>query len=93
MTRFTITMNEALDFILKATETGNGSEIFIPKLKSYEMSTLIETLMELFGETKQEITGIRPGERTAGSGSSTADIGAGVSAATGRQTGFVEQAR
>ena len=63
MTRFTITMNEALDFILKATETGSGSEIFIPRLKSYEMSTLIETLMELFGETKQEITGIRPGEK------------------------------
>ena len=34
MTRFTITMNEALDFILKATETGSGSEIFIPKIKS-----------------------------------------------------------
>ena len=63
MTRFTITMNEALDFILNATETGNGSEIFIPKLKSYEMSTLVETLMELFGDTKQEITGIRSGEK------------------------------
>jgi len=63
MTRFTITMNEALDFILKATETGSGSEIFIPKIKSYEMSTLVETLTELFGETKQEITGIRPGEK------------------------------
>tara|TARA_Y100000996_G_scaffold149330_1_gene114970 strand:- start:149 stop:1153 length:1005 start_codon:yes stop_codon:yes gene_type:complete len=63
MTRFTITMNEALDFILKATETGSGSEIFIPKIKSYEMSTLVETLTELFGEAKQEITGIRPGEK------------------------------
>jgi UDP-N-acetylglucosamine 4,6-dehydratase/UDP-glucose 4-epimerase len=63
MTRFTITMNEALDFILNATKTGKGSEIFIPKLKSYDMSTLIETLIELFGDTKQEITGIRPGEK------------------------------
>ena len=44
MTRFTITMNEALDFILKATMTGKGSEIFIPKLKSYEISVLIEAL-------------------------------------------------
>ena len=63
MTRFTITMDEALEFILNATETGKGSEIFIPKLKSYEMSTLTQTLEELLGEIKQEITGIRPGEK------------------------------
>ena len=63
MTRFTITMDEALEFILNATVTGQGSEIFIPKLKSYEISVLIEALNELLGETKQEITGIRPGEK------------------------------
>ena len=63
MTRFTITMDEALDFILKATATGMGSEIFIPKLKSYEMSVLIDALIELVGEIKQEVTGIRPGEK------------------------------
>ena len=63
MTRFTITMDEALEFILNATVTGKGSEIFIPKLKSYEISILIEALTELLGETKQEITGIRPGEK------------------------------
>jgi len=63
MTRFTITMNEALEFILNATETGKGSEIFIPRLKSYDMSTLIETLQELLGTIKQEVTGIRPGEK------------------------------
>ena len=33
MSRFSITMNEALDFILKSAEIGKGSEIFIPKLK------------------------------------------------------------
>ena len=63
MTRFTITMDEALDFILKATTIGKGSEIFIPKLKSYDMSTLIEALNELYGEIKQEIIGIRHGEK------------------------------
>ena len=63
MTRFTITMDEALEFILNATVTGKGSEIFIPKLKSYEISILIEALTELLGETKQEIIGIRPGEK------------------------------
>ena len=63
MTRFTITMDEALEFILNATDIGKGSEIFIPKLKSYEILTLIESLTELLGEIKQEITGIRPGEK------------------------------
>ena len=63
MTRFTITMDEALEFILNATKTGKGSEIFIPKLKSYDMSTLIEALTELCGHIKQETIGIRPGEK------------------------------
>ena len=34
MARFSISMNEALDFILKATTVGQGSEIFIPKFFS-----------------------------------------------------------
>jgi len=63
MTRFTITMDEALEFILNATKIGQGSEIFIPKMKAYDMDTLVKTLRELFGEVKQEITGIRPGEK------------------------------
>tara|TARA_B100000686_G_scaffold345706_1_gene430792 strand:- start:783 stop:1178 length:396 start_codon:yes stop_codon:yes gene_type:complete len=56
-------MNEALEFILNASATGKGSEIFIPKLKSYDMSTLIESLGEIFGEIKQDNIGIRPGEK------------------------------
>ena len=63
MTRFTITMEEALDFILNATKTGKGSEIFIPKLKSYDMSILLDTLSDLYGDLKHDITGIRPGEK------------------------------
>ena len=63
MTRFNITMDEALDFILNATKTGKGSEIFIPKLKSYDMSLLLDTLSDLYGELNQDIIGIRPGEK------------------------------
>ena len=63
MTRFTVTMDDALEFILNASDTGKGSEIFIPKLKSYEMPILIEALSELCGKTEQEISGIRPGEK------------------------------
>jgi len=34
MTRFSITMDEALDFILDSASIGQGSDIFIPKLKA-----------------------------------------------------------
>ena len=46
MTRFSITMDEALDFILKATELGSGSEIFIPKLKAYSIVDVKSALFE-----------------------------------------------
>ncbi len=63
MTRFTITMDDALDFILKATELGQGSEIFIPKLKSYSIQTVRDTLFELLQNSGENIIGIRPGEK------------------------------
>ena len=63
MTRFSITMNEALDFILHATELGVGSEIFVPKLRAYSLQDVKETLFEMLENTGEEIIGIRPGEK------------------------------
>ena len=63
MTRFSITMNEALDFILKASEFGQGSEIFLPKIKSYTINTIKEALIEILGNYEENIIGIRPGEK------------------------------
>lgn len=63
MTRFSITMDEALDFILNATKIGHGSEIFVPKLKAYSLSDLKEALIELFGDALEEKIPIRPGEK------------------------------
>ena len=63
MTRFSISMNEALDFILKATEIGKGSEIFVPKLKAYSILDVKDALFELLGKTEEQIVGIRPGEK------------------------------
>tara|TARA_B110000014_G_scaffold214337_1_gene167520 strand:- start:653 stop:1648 length:996 start_codon:yes stop_codon:yes gene_type:complete len=63
MTRFSITMDEALDFILKATERGNGSEIFIPKLKAYTINNVKDALFELLENTNEEIIGVRVGEK------------------------------
>ena len=63
MTRFSITMDEALDFILHATELGTGSEIFVPKLAAYSLQDVKEALFEMLGNTGEEIIGIRPGEK------------------------------
>jgi UDP-N-acetylglucosamine 4,6-dehydratase/UDP-glucose 4-epimerase len=63
MTRFSITMNEALDFILNSTERGNGSEIFVPKLKAYSISNVKDTLFELLEKVGEKNIGIRVGEK------------------------------
>ena len=63
MTRFSITMDEALDFIIKATELGSGSEIFIPKLKAYSIIDVKSALFQLLQKTDERISGIRPGEK------------------------------
>ena len=57
MTRFSISMDKALDFILHATEIAKGSEIFVPKLRAYSIAGLKEAL------TNEEIIGIREGEK------------------------------
>ncbi len=63
MTRFSITMDEALDFILKATQLGKGSEIFIPKLKAYSLADVKHTLNDLFGDYGNKDIGVRSGEK------------------------------
>ena len=63
MTRFSISMNDALELILNATESGKSSEVFIPKLKAYSLQDLADVMTELIGNTGQEIIGIRPGEK------------------------------
>ena len=63
MTRFSITMDEALDFILSSTFAGKGSEVFIPKLKSYTIKTVKESLQELLGNTGEEEMPVRQGEK------------------------------
>jgi len=63
MTRFNITMDEALDFILDSTIKGRGGEIFVPKIRAYSIMDLIDALSELLGDVKIEDIPIRPGEK------------------------------
>ena len=63
MTRFTITMNQAIDFILESTQKSIRSEVFVPKLKAYNIMDLVKALEELLGECQHEIINTRPGEK------------------------------
>lgn len=63
MTRFSITMDEALDFILGTAKISKGSEIFLPKLRAYSIIDLKNALFELLGNTGAETVGIRQGEK------------------------------
>ena len=63
MTRFSLTMSEALDFILHAIDIGKGSEIFIPKLKAYSITDVKNVLWKILENTGEEEIGIRPGEK------------------------------
>ena len=63
MTRFSITMNEALDFILESTISGKGSEVFIPKLRAYKIDDVKVALQELISNTGEEKIPVRQGEK------------------------------
>ena len=63
MTRFSITMDEALDFILDSTISGHGSEVFIPKLRAYKIDDVKVALQELIDNTGEEKIPVRQGEK------------------------------
>jgi UDP-N-acetylglucosamine 4,6-dehydratase/5-epimerase len=60
MTRFTITINEAINFVLNCAYQMIGGEIFVPKLPSYGIMQLAKVISP---EAKIKIIGIRPGEK------------------------------
>ena len=60
MTRFNITLEEGVDFVLQCFENMCGGEIFVPKLPSYRILDVAEAIAP---EARHEIVGIRPGEK------------------------------
>jgi len=60
MTRFWITLQEAVDFVLKNFQRMQGGEIFVPKIPSMKMTDIATALAP---DLPQEIIGIRPGEK------------------------------
>ena len=63
MTRFSITMDQALDFIINCLKKAKGGEIFIPKLNAYKVSMIKDALKEFLGNFKVKKIPIRPGEK------------------------------
>ena len=63
MTRFSITMDDALDFILSSTFFSKGSEVFIPKLKAYNIDLLKSSLQEILEDTGEQNIPVRQGEK------------------------------
>ena len=65
MTRFNITMNQAIELILRAVKFGMGGEIFVPKLKAYTVGDLKNAVMELKNyNVKTQKIPIRQGEKS-----------------------------
>ncbi|MBU1046016.1 polysaccharide biosynthesis protein [Patescibacteria group bacterium] len=64
MTRYYITIDEAISLLVKATEHCAGGEIFVMKMPACKIIDLAEVIIEELGSSSklQEI-GIRPGEK------------------------------
>lgn len=60
MTRFMITLQQGVDFVLKNFERMQGGEIFVPKIPSMNM---VELAKAMAPDLPQKIIGIRPGEK------------------------------
>ena len=60
MTRFWITLQQGVDFVLKNFERMHGGEIFVPKIPSVKVADLATAMAP---GIPQRIIGIRPGEK------------------------------
>jgi UDP-N-acetylglucosamine 4,6-dehydratase/5-epimerase len=60
MTRFWITLQQGVDFVLANFARMKGGELFVPKIPSVRITDLAKAMAP---ELPQEIVGIRPGEK------------------------------
>lgn len=60
MTRFWITIDEGVRFVLSAIEDMRGGEIFVPKIPSLRVMDLADTIAP---DAEKAVVGIRPGEK------------------------------
>lgn len=60
MTRFFITLEQAVHFVLMAFDRMEGGELFVPKIPSAKLTDLAKAIAP---QCRQKIIGLRPGEK------------------------------
>jgi len=60
MTRFNITLQQGVDFVISCFEKMWGGELFVPRIPSYRITDVAKAIAP---DAKIEIIGIRPGEK------------------------------
>lgn len=60
MTRFSITLQQGVDFVLDCFSRMRGGELFVPKIPSYR---ILDVARAIAPECRTETVGIRPGEK------------------------------
>jgi len=60
MTRFNITLQEAIKFVLNSLNIMQGGEVFVPKIPSFRVVDLAKAM---YPQKKIKIIGLRPGEK------------------------------
>ncbi|MAZ07752.1 MAG: UDP-N-acetylglucosamine 4,6-dehydratase (inverting) [Rickettsiales bacterium] len=60
MTRFSITLDEGVNFVLKSLKNMRGGELFVPKIPSFR---IIDLAKAISNDIKIKIIGLRPGEK------------------------------
>jgi UDP-N-acetylglucosamine 4,6-dehydratase/5-epimerase len=60
MTRFWITLPQAVDFVLSSFELMDGGELYVPKIPTMKITDLAKVIAP---EAKLKVVGIRPGEK------------------------------
>lgn len=64
MTRFILTLNDAIDLVFKSVKYSLGGEIFVLKILAHTVYDLAEVMIKESGKKlKIQVTGIRPGEK------------------------------
>jgi len=60
MTRFSITLSESVEFVVKSLERMLGGELFVPKIPTYR---ILDIMKAISPRAIPKIIGIRPGEK------------------------------
>lgn len=60
MTRFSITLDRGIEFVMQCLQSMEGGEIYVPKIPSFKITQLAQVIAP---DCEQQIIGIRPGEK------------------------------